>query len=395
MASYTDDFNAYADGPLANNAAWENLIGGGLEVFTNQVAEDPGAGFQASGVTTATATFGADGEAQVDIVTFANFDFCGVGYRCTTNNGYFAVAYDGAYKLYKVVAGTQTEIGTNATAPASGHKLKVTCTGTTITAELDTGAGFSQIISVTDSDLSSGQPGLYYDRQNSNASRMDNFSAVDSAGGGASITDVDTDETLEDGQTAVVSTHSGFATNPDSGKLVSGSFEYSLTNFSSNATTATGDIQDIANLSSSQAGVPFTSASHSLSMQLDNSVDVESASLAITLNPATGWAVQEVTGVNNAANACVTKNFTGTPPNTSQIAYETASNTSLNAQALLTTDIINGTINMRYWDAVTGLWEPFTVTLVNGAIASISARGGSVRSSIRNVIKSDIIDITR
>jgi hypothetical protein len=28
---------------------------------------------------------------------------------------------------------------------------------------------------------------------------------------------------------------------------------------------------------------------------------------------------------------------------------------------------------MRYWDAVNGLWQPFTVTLVDGLIAADSA----------------------
>lgn len=181
MASYSDDFNAYADGPLANNAAWENTGGGGLEVFSNEIAEDPGAGFQFSSVTTATANFGDDGEAQLDIVTFTSFDFIGAGYRITTDNGYFAYAGDGEYVLSKVVAGVETELGTNATAPASGHKIKVKCSGTTISAELDTGSGFSEIISVTDSALTSGQPGACYNRQNSNGSRGDNFSAVDVA----------------------------------------------------------------------------------------------------------------------------------------------------------------------------------------------------------------------
>ena len=389
MALYTDNFNR-ANGDLTS--PWAAVVSTGCTIDTNAVKRATGSGYGISALTGE--TFTDDQDAKVTLSAVNTADYAGVGVRFDgSGNGYLMICHflDGRVYLWRFDAGTPTSLGYISSTPVATDTIKLGVVGSTFTYYLnDVSQG-----TWSDSTYTSGAPAIGFNPGGSNSTTVDDFEAEGWGGASASVDDVDTDETLEDGQAAVVSTHSGFTTNPDSGKLVSGSFEYALTNFSSNATTATGDIQDIANLSGSQAGAPFTSASHSINMQLDNSVDVESASLAITLNPAAGWAVQEVTGVNNATNGCVTKNFTGTPPNTSQIAYETASNTSLDAQALLTTDIINGTINMRYWDAVTGIWEPFTVTLVDGAIASISSRGGSVRSSIRNVIKSDIIDITR
>lgn len=180
MSEFSDLFD-YDDGLLANNAAWYNIIGNGQAVLGNKFRENAAAGIQATAIDPAFMTFHANGEASILIDTWNNWDFIGVGYRCTPNNGYFVYGGDGRYNLIRVVAGVEEVIGAYTTAgPASAHLLKIKCDDDTISAELNTGSGFSQILSAAnETTFSAGQPAVFTNRQGSNGSYGDNFHAID------------------------------------------------------------------------------------------------------------------------------------------------------------------------------------------------------------------------
>lgn len=399
MASYSDDFNAYSDGPLANNAAWENTIGGGLEVFSNQVAEDPGSGFQASSVAAATASFGNDGEAEVEIATFSNFDFCGIGYRTSTNNGYYAYAGDGEYVLVSVTgASTETEIGTNATSPASGHVLKILCSGTTISVELDTGGGFTEIISVTDSDHSSGQPGMYYNRQNANASRLDNFSAADSAGSGPTLDSVGTSDTVVLGDVEPI-TYSNFTSGIELANINNAST--GLTNLTvSNVTGTTADVQllDFDSWVDTKS-CPFSSTNQtSQQVTVNNTDEAEEASRSVTFNPPTGYTVTETNNMTwPAPDGSILKGFASQPPNNSQVIAPPGLN--IDSFGIVTTDLTSNQ-TCYFFNATTEEGSSFLWIIESGADGTLlfsveSIATDIVQDIVQNIGEDNDRDINR
>lgn len=224
-------------------------------------------------------------------------------------------------------------------------------------------------------DATTLQPGFV--GQNASSGTLVSITARDTKNASnPSLDDVDTDEIVLDGQTAVALTYSNFTNPIDSAVLKSGSHESAMTNLSAGASSATADMPDVTQYTSVTAGCPYTTASNAVTVDIENSGDAETASLAVTRDPPSGWVAQELTSaVKTSGSVC--KAFTGTIPDTSIIAYPTASTTAVSATGILTTNITSGSISMVYWDATAGTWQPFLV-IMSGSEFSIQILGSAV-----------------
>ena len=184
MASFSDDFNR-SDEALTASSDWDAWLDGSCDIDSNEVISG---GFDPDNygnfVATGTATFDADGEAEVEIAVLNSFEFFGPAYRCSGTGGSsdgYTVEIDssGNLDLYEISSGSFSFLDSDSTGLSVGDKVKILCDGTTISVEVDTGSGFSEVISDTDSNHSSGQPGIYHYNENTLSAALDNFSAED------------------------------------------------------------------------------------------------------------------------------------------------------------------------------------------------------------------------
>jgi len=212
------------------------------------------------------------------------------------------------------------------------------------------------------------------------------YSAAGAAG--ASLDDVDTDEITTDGQTSVSYTVSnmGTITGVEIQKIGDVTTKHTCTG----VTASDFDIPDVSAFSGDTNGSPFTTASHTIQYYVDDGTDT--ATLAGTHNPGTGYAVVEVASAVKTSGS-VFENFVGSIPDTSQVLYPTAETTSVSSTGILTTDKTSGSISMVYWDATSKNWQPFTVTIsgVGGSLSSKSFFG--VRSGIINGVSNGIEEL--
>lgn len=178
------------------------------------------------------------------------------------------------------------------------------------------------------------------------------------------VTDVNTDEIIDDGETGVTLTVSGFAGDITTVKTISGTAESIMLSLAGTGDNYTFSNVDITSVTIAVDGSPFTTASNAVEVEATDGT--ASATLAVTVNPKIGHAVQEITGAVKTVGS-VFENFTGTIPDTSQVMYPTADNTTVGATGILTTDS-TASIEMWYWDAVTEQWESFIA--VNAIIAT-------------------------
>lgn len=86
----------------------------------------------------------------------------GIVGRYVDEDNHYGIDAGTTGQLYKVVAGSQTTLGTNFTI-AVGDVVRLRMASDTIAADLDTGAGFVEQTSVTDtSHTSKGKPGIWW-----------------------------------------------------------------------------------------------------------------------------------------------------------------------------------------------------------------------------------------
>lgn len=191
---------------------------------------------------------------------------------------------------------------------------------------------------------------------------------------GPTVDDINTDEIIEDGETGVTFATTGFAGEITSTTINDGLAGHSVacSNISSTGGNGTFDAPDATAVVSNTAWCPFSTASHSIQATLGDGTDTDD--LAITYNPATGYAVVEVASAVQTQGS-VFEDFSAAPTDTSQVLYPTADNTSITATGIITTDSTVD-IDMWFWDADDGLLKPFTAN-----IASVG--GGSSRKSFR------------
>jgi len=176
---------------------------------------------------------------------------------------------------------------------------------------------------------------------------------------GPSVTDVNTDEIILDGEAGVTFAYSNYVSTPtDADIIVSGvTAKTAGTSFSAGAGTGSFSVPDVSAYASTTAGAPFTTASHAASVEI--SVAAETDSLAITYNPAANWAVFEVSSVSNVEGS-FSENFTGAVPDTSQVLCPDDIN--ITATGMIQTDRTTNA-DCQYWDATLETWQQFTIEI--------------------------------
>lgn len=167
------------------------------------------------------------------------------------------------------------------------------------------------------------------------------------------VTDIDTDENVTDGQTGAAFTTNGFTGEITQVKFVSGTSETLGNSVVSSSGAGTFNMPDVSGYTVDTTGSPFGSGSWTLTDGTD------SASLAGTLSPKTGWDYVVVSGAVKTTGS-VFENFIGTILDSSQVYYPTASNTSVDATGILNTDATSD-IDMQFWDISDGTWKSFSI----------------------------------
>lgn len=163
----------------------QNPIGSGWTGVSG-VAQCQANGSQMAG-TTSTSSLSLWGISAADIevwATLAVMAGTGNGMGCiarsdgTSQNYYFAHYQQGVgVRLFKVVGGTQTQLGsTVAVTLAAGDEIKIKCSGTTIEAWYFSGGAWTNAVSVTDTSLSTGKVGALI---RGTTGRLDDFSHTD------------------------------------------------------------------------------------------------------------------------------------------------------------------------------------------------------------------------
>ena len=162
--SILDDFNRTDEGPPPSSN-WSNITGlSGWEVFSNQIRPE---GTTAVGGFWTDTTFGADCLAFVTVATkpsdgnsvalFVRAQEVG---STSTLDGYQLIVSSSSgtdtWYLYSTTNGSNSSIASSISQELnSGDKILLSAVGTTITAYLDTGSGWTQVITGTDSTYSS------------------------------------------------------------------------------------------------------------------------------------------------------------------------------------------------------------------------------------------------
>ena len=204
---------------------------------------------------------------------------------------------------------------------------------------------------------------------------------------------VDTDDTFTSDQTSISGAYSNFTTAPDEGRLYSGSFESSMTNFSAGGGTFTFDPFDATSITVDTAGVPYTSASWAVTLEItstDEDPD-EVASKVVTFNPPATWSsVVEMSGAVATNLLYLEFHSSGEIPDTSQVIHDDPGNTTIGTDSAITQTVARN-FNARVFDATTGTWEPIFVQL----IASPSGGKKSIRSAVSEVVRSAIRNSVR
>jgi hypothetical protein len=171
------------------------------------------------------------------------------------------------------------------------------------------------------------------------------------------ITNVDTDNTITDGQQDISIPTTGFTSPITTINLKVGDERIALSGLTRDVDTYTADLMDVTALTSGTVGLPFSSATYQNEIEATNGTDT--AVINITRNPKAGWAVIDVVdGVNTEGSAFETR-VGGAPSNASQILYPTANGTSITATGIITTDAQE--VDGYLWNVTSGEWETWSV----------------------------------
>ncbi len=175
FSTITDSFNRANDGSSLGTAdtgqAWTSRVGV-LGVNTNTCYPATLSANEALSTLDSTIT---DVKVKITPTTLSTVGrFVGVVGRYADNNNYYLAQSDGSVsQLFKRVAGTYTQLGTDAAAVTVSTVLELRCVGSTISLW---GNGVS-LISVTDTSLTAGTNcGIRVGGAGSTVLRMDTFS---------------------------------------------------------------------------------------------------------------------------------------------------------------------------------------------------------------------------
>lgn len=367
MATFADAFTR-ADGAFGSN--W-TARAGTFAIVSNQFNINASGGTNGyTEVNSATANFIDDHEAEITVHALATADYVGPAVRITAS-GCYCIRADGnsltGRRIHRIDGTTRTQIGTVNIGCSNGDTLKLRAVGTTITAYVNG----VQVDSVTDATYSTGQPGVFYDRQNTGVSRGDNFSAADVTS--VSLTDVDTDEIITTGQASVAYTGTGLA-SADAMLVKTGTKSASATSFS--ATNATSGTFTAPSLSAVRTGgVKFGSVTFEVKQS-----STSLGTLAGTLNPESGWTVHNVSDISQAGDTgCL---YYGQSPAIAvgdQILFKATTTTNawpvtVDSQGFFTVNSggseAEDTFTYYVWDATDETWGTVGTVTVNQAAAS-------------------------
>ncbi|MFC4307493.1 hypothetical protein ACFPN2_00225 [Steroidobacter flavus] len=202
-AVQVDNFNRANATPLGGN--WETITANGLNLASNQVTGSTG--LAVSGWKAASFAFAADQSSEVKVLVPGDYDDAGIGVRLSSTGGgqgYVAQyrAGDGRVYVSRLTAGALTTLIAPVVSWTSGDVLKLTVTGTM----LEVFRNGVSIGSTTDSTHASGQPGLVYQLDNLNVTRLDDWQGQDGSSG--SVDGV----VLSGGVLTITKTAGGFGT---------------------------------------------------------------------------------------------------------------------------------------------------------------------------------------
>ena len=189
VASYfSDSFTRNNEAPLTGN--WETLEGNGLQLVSNACRTNGASTVDdVSGVKVSAVSFAADQYAQVTLGPPNTFDYPGVALRFTSagsGTGYVVCYGDrggpttNIFTVWKVVSNAYTQIGANITQTvATGGILKAEAvtSGTGVNINVYYNGVLIGTRTDTSSVISSGQPGMFYNYQNSTTFTIDDFVA--------------------------------------------------------------------------------------------------------------------------------------------------------------------------------------------------------------------------
>ncbi len=212
--------------------------------------------------------------------------------------------------------------------------------------------------------------------------------AVRYSASSATLTDVDTDETITAGQSSVAYTGTGL-TNADGLDVVTGTKSAAATSFSAtNATSGTFTAPTAAAIRT--AGVKFGSCTFSIE---DGGVAL--ATLAGTINPSSGLTVHSVTDISQAADTgCIYYGQSPAVAVNDQILFDstTASNgwaVTIDSQGFVTIDSggssAEDSFSYYIWDATDETWGTAGTWTINE-----SGARGSIRTAIRSAVQSAV-----
>jgi hypothetical protein len=187
MATYTDAFGRGDENPLA--APWVIVSANMPQLASGAVWGVTISVYHVARIPTATTGIGQTNHyAQAKVAAAPNAAgerFLQVCVRCSAAaNTYYAFRSDsGSSVIFKMVAGTPTNITTGGAAFALNNVVRLEVSGTSLTAKID-GA---TTLTGTDADIATGDPG--FGIHSNNTPRLDDFEAGDiaTAGRGAQV----------------------------------------------------------------------------------------------------------------------------------------------------------------------------------------------------------------
>lgn len=184
MTTKTETFN-FTENPLSTN--WDTAQNAGLKSTASGANASTSTGFPVSIWKTSDYTFNADQSSEVTITGAGAFDYAGCVVRYAATGG--GVGYMAYYssdesrlyvKYYTGGAASSTIRLTTGFTMANGDTLKLEVTGTTLKVYKN---GTQVGADITDSNVSSGQPGVAYQNGNSNVTLITAWTGTDASGG--------------------------------------------------------------------------------------------------------------------------------------------------------------------------------------------------------------------
>lgn len=206
------------------------------------------------------------------------------------------------------------------------------------------------------------------------------FAVYSSGGGGGSpaISDIDTDESITDGQGTFTVTTADFGGEIDTITISDGTYDSANLFDGGSAGSYTADSTNILNQSGDSAvGQPNWFAG-TLTLTADDGTDT--ASLGVSWAPASGWTTQVITGSTDVEGNISYGRTGGAYANNSVAYYPTAESTSISAEGIIASSA-TADFNFYVWSASDGKIEDVTVTVsrqISPEPGSVSVSGFSV-----------------